>query len=69
MNSSHQVGDLVIINDDSPRNQWPLGRIVKAMKSKDGLVRKVELVTTIGGVRKHYERPIEDLVFVMHSST
>ena len=69
VNSNLQVGDIVIINDDSPRNQWPLGKIVKAMKSKDGLVRKVELVTTIGGVKKCYERPIKDLVFIMHSST
>ncbi|CAB4009017.1 PREDICTED: uncharacterized protein LOC107357656 [Paramuricea clavata] len=39
-----QVDDLVIMNDNSPRNQWPFGRVI-AMKSEDGKVRKVKLVT------------------------
>jgi hypothetical protein len=33
------------MNDNSPRNQWPFGRVVEAMKSEDGKVRKVKLVT------------------------
>ena len=63
-----QVDDIVIMNDNSPRNQWPLARIVNVMKSKDGKVRKVQLVTMVGGEKKHYERPIKDLVFIMHAS-
>ncbi len=63
-----QVDDIVIMNDNSPRNQWPLARVVNVMKSKDGKVRKVQLVTMVGGEKKHYERPIKDLVFIMHAS-
>ena len=63
-----QPNDLVIMNDNSPRSQWPFGRVVEVMKSKDGKVRKVELVTTTNGEKKHYVRPIKDLVFLMHAN-
>ena len=36
------VGDIVLVVDpDCPRNQWPMGRIVEAIPSDDGMVRKV----------------------------
>lgn len=56
--SNLRVDDIVIMNDDSLRNQWPLGRIVKVMKSKDGMVRKVELVTMTDGRKSYYERAL-----------
>ncbi len=62
------MDDIVIMNDYSSRNQWPLARVVNVMKSKDGKVRNVQLVTMVGGEKKHYERPIKDLVFIMHAS-
>ena len=38
------VDDVVLVADlDCPCNQWPLGRIVKAQPSDDGLVRKVSV--------------------------
>ena len=37
-----QVGDVVIVKDDnSPRNEWKLARIIETYKDDDGLVRKV----------------------------
>lgn len=37
------VGDVVLIVDDtSPRNSWPLGRIVETFPDKKGLVRQVK---------------------------
>ena len=40
----HEVGDLVLAIDvDTPRNQWPLGRIVHTKPDKDGNVRSVDL--------------------------
>ena len=51
-------GDLVLINQsDSPRNQWPLGLVVKAHTSADGLVRSVDIKTSSGV----YERPVNKL--------
>ena len=40
-----RVNDIVIVKDEnSPRNTWKLGRIVKAEQSQDGQVRKVDLI-------------------------
>ena len=40
-----QQGDIVPISDENlPRSQWRLGKIVEAIPDKDGLVRKVELL-------------------------
>ena len=38
------VGDIVIIWDDNvPRNQWNLARVIEAKEDYDGLVRKVKI--------------------------
>ena len=52
------VGDLVLVRDDNtPRGQWPLGRISKTFPGSDGLVRSVEVRTASGC----YVRPITKL--------
>ena len=70
-----QVGDIVIDKeDDLPRNQWMLARVVKTHTSEDGLVRKVEIEKATRdldtkGKRKNqlsrYERPIHKLVVLV----
>lgn len=61
-----QEGDIVLIKDiQTKRNEWPLGRIVKAIASSDGKVRKVTVKTLSQGVIKEYLRPISDVVLVM----
>ena len=49
---------LVLIHDDTPRNQWKLGIIVQLQHGKDGLVRSVTLKTAKGNL---LSRPIEKL--------
>lgn len=48
-----QVDDPVIIVDESVRNGWLRGRIVKVYTASDGQVRKVD-VQTVSGV---FQRP------------
>lgn len=44
-----QEGDLgVVVDERLPRNCWPLGRVVKVVRSNDGQVRSVTLQTTSG---------------------
>lgn len=39
-----QAGDIVIVKDENtPRNEWPLAKVVEAKEDDDGLVRKVKL--------------------------
>jgi hypothetical protein len=37
-------GDIVLVNDESPRAQWPLARVTRALVSANGFVRSVELM-------------------------
>ena len=59
--SNLQPGDVVLLVDhDAPRGQWQMGRIVKALPSQDGLVRKA-LVKTGAST---YLRPIHKMVLI-----
>ena len=70
-----QVNDVVIVKDDDiPRNQWKMGRVIEAQPDQDGLVRKVILgigspSLTPEGKRNQplstQERPIDKLVLLM----
>ena len=56
-----QVGHLVLVVDNnSPRGQWPLGRVVETIPSKaDGVVRQVKVHITTA--KHHLTRPIAKL--------
>ena len=52
------VGDVVVLNESTPRNCWPLARVVKCYPGSDGVVRCVD-VRTQGGV---FKRPVARIV-------
>ena len=58
------VGDIVLVkNEDLPRNQWKMGRIMEAITNKDGLVRVVNVrLTPCGTV---LQRPITKIVLLI----
>ena len=61
-----RVGDIVLLQDDDlPRNQWPLARVTKVFPSKDGRIRKVQLLPTREGRRKILERPIHKTIILL----
>lgn len=61
-----QESDIVLIKDIQAKcNEWPLGRIVKAIARSDSKVRKVIMKTLSQGVIKEYLRPITDVVLLM----
>ena len=54
-------GDLVLIVEDNvPRGQWRLGRVIAPIASADGLVRSAEVVTKTGT----YVRPVGKLALL-----
>lgn len=56
-----KTGDLVlIINDNLPRGQWPLGRIIETFPDKHGLVRAVKVRTATACLT----RPVTCLCFL-----
>ena len=62
-------GDIVLLRQPSPRNQWPMGRIIKCHPSKDGLVRSalVALKPLREGVPRFLERCVHDMVLLIPS--
>ena len=60
---SLQVNDVVlVVDEDTPRGQWPLGIVEEVERSSDGLVRaaKVRCKNTLK------RRPVNKLVFLEH---
>ena len=56
-----EVGDIVSVKEDTPRNKWHLARVVEAIKSEnDGKVRKAKIIMENDG-RKIYLRPTSEL--------
>ena len=58
-------GDLVLLQcKESPRNDWPLAHISKAIISADGKVRKVEVTTAKNGSKQLYTRPVTEVILL-----
>ena len=53
-------GDVLLVDKDTPRGKWQIGRVVKALGSRDDLVRKVLVKTRA----LTYMSPIAKLVLV-----
>ena len=64
-----EVGDIVIVKDQTPRNHWPMGKIVDPIKSKDDKVRIAEVALWKDGGIKKYLRPVNELVLFIRSKT
>ena len=60
------VDDIVLMVDDNlPRNKWPLARVLETNKDKDGYVRTVKVI--VG--QSTYERPIHKLILVIDNGS
>ena len=54
-----RVDDMVlVIEEDSPRSRWPMGRVVSARAGSDGLTRSVRIA--VGGSER--ERPVHKVI-------
>ena len=59
-------GDVVLVKDnDVSRNEWPMGKIVEALTSEDGKVRKVKIMVCKEGKRKIVYCPISEIVLLL----
>ena len=65
---------VLVIDENSSRNQWPLGRIVKTHKGRDGLVRSADVQIASKELDKNgrrlkepsiLKRPIQKLVHLL----
>ena len=51
------VGDTGIVDESTPRNVWPIGRVTEVFPDRDGFVRRVRVKTKTSTL----ERPITKL--------
>ena len=59
-----KVDDVVLLRQESPRLCWPMGRVTEVTTDKDGLVRRVKVMSSLGrnDTPKLFERAIHHLV-------
>ena len=38
-----KIGDVIIVQDEVPRNEWPLGMVIEISMNQEGLVRVVKV--------------------------
>ena len=59
-----KIGEGVIVKEEkiTPRSNWRMGRVESFVKSKDGKIRGVELVTITNGKISRIKRPIQKII-------
>ena len=60
-----QVGDVVLVKEDTKRNEWKLAVVDEVRHSNDGVIRTVEIRQ---GLLK-YVRPVNKLILILESKT
>jgi hypothetical protein len=66
-----RTGDIVLlVEDNTPRNQWTLGKIIATHKSADGFVRKVDLLLSKKDDSSPtiLQRPIQKVVVIVEEN-
>ena len=58
------IGDVVLIRDNAPRGSWMLGRVMKVVKDKKGLIRVVDVKTQSNVLT----RPIHKLCVLLEAA-
>lgn len=58
-------GDVILLKDqDSPKNEWPMGIVQRVFPSEDGRVRKIELRVVKNDRVVTYVRPVTESVLL-----
>lgn len=64
--ATFKVGDVVLVKDDSShRNAWPVGIIEEVFPSKDDVIRKIKVAIVRDDTRSTYVRPITELIHLL----
>ena len=66
-----QVGDIVLLKEDSGRYKWPMGRVIAIFPDQNGFVRNIRLKVSrreVGNIRSCIlDRPIGKVVLLLES--
>ena len=56
---------VLVIDDQTPRGSWPLGRVMKVFRGKDDVVRSAVVKTQFG----EYHWPISKMCMLLEAET
>ena len=70
-----KIGDVVMVQGEAPRNEWPLGRITEVSSDEQGLVRSVKIKLGDRNFQKErsgsrlpiIERPVQKVVLLLEA--
>ena len=64
-----QVGEVVLVRDDSMRNKWQMARVITTYPNKKGIIRSVQLQLgkSSGKERTLLDRPVNKLVWLIEN--
>ena len=60
-----RIGDVVLLNIDAHRNDWPYGCVIWTLPSSDGRVHKARIKTAKNGDTQIYSRPVTELILLL----
>ena len=41
---SFKIGDIVLLQEETSKNKWPMGRVIAIQEGNDGFVRSINIV-------------------------
>ena len=66
-----KVGDIVLLREETSRNQWPMGRVIVIQEGNDGFIQSVNIVVGTNTSKTFgtqiLERPANKLVLLLES--
>jgi len=68
-------GDIAMVQDEAPRNEWPLGKAMETTSDEQGLVRSVKIKLEARSLEKKgnnsrwstNERPLQKVVLLLEA--
>ena len=70
-----KIADVVMVQGEAPRNEWPLGRITEVSSDEQGLIRSVKIKLGDRNFQKErsgsrlpiIERPVQKVVLLLEA--
>lgn len=63
-----EVGDIVLLKDDQPRNHWPMARVIETEPDKNGVVRSIKLMVSGSKSKEPLRRPISKVLLLVEGN-
>ena len=63
-----EVGDIVLLKDDQPRNHWPMAHVIETEPDVNGTARSIKLIVSGSKSKEPLRRPISKVLLLVEGS-